>query len=138
MGKQPPNSMRLRRIGAIAQANRHIQQSLPSLARDGDLALFLEVLGRELFPLCQQGGLIEVECPSIQLARERLVPIGHLVTELILNSVKSGAGRIGQGGKLVDRHFKLEVDDGPASRTGSIRAEQRAGHGHSSGYGAEA
>ena len=107
------------RIGAIAQANRHIQQSLPSLAQDGDLALFLKVLSRELFPLCPQGGLIEVECPSIQLARERLVPIGHLVTELVLNSVKSGAKRIGLSGEIVEKHFKLEIDDdGPGLQDG--------------------
>ncbi len=107
------------RIGAIAQANRHIQQSLPSLAQDGDLALFLEVLSRELFSLCPQGGLIEVECPSIQLSRERLVPIGHLVTELVLNSVKSGAGRINMRGELEDKHLELEIDDdGPGLQDG--------------------
>lgn len=99
------------RISAIAQANRHIQQSLPSLAQDGDLALFLQVLSRELFHLCPQGGVIEVECPSIQLTRERLVPIGHLVTELVLNSVKSGAGRIDLRGELEGDHLKLELDD---------------------------
>ncbi|MBB3713791.1 two-component sensor histidine kinase [Limimaricola variabilis] len=107
------------RIGAIAQANRHIQQSLPSLAQDGDLALFLNVLSRELFPLCPQGGLIEMECASIQLARERLVPIGHLVTELVLNSVKNGAKRIDLSGEMVDKHFKLEIDDdGPGLKVG--------------------
>ncbi|MGR3591813.1 MAG: sensor histidine kinase [Limimaricola soesokkakensis] len=107
------------RIGAIAQANRHIQQSLPSLAQDGDLALFLNVLSRELFPLCPQGGLIEVDCASIQLARERLVPIGHLVTELVLNSVKNGAKRIDLSGEMVDNHFKLAIDDdGPGLQIG--------------------
>jgi len=107
------------RIGAIAQANRHIQQSLPGLAQHGDLALFLKVLSRELFPLCPQGGLIEVDCPSLQLARDRLVPIGHLVTELVLNSVKSGAGHIGLQGELAEGHFRLEIDDdGPGLQEG--------------------
>ena len=107
------------RIGAIAQANRHIQQSLPGLAQHGDLALFLQVLSRELFPLCPQGGLIEVDCPSLHLARDRLVPIGHLVTELVLNSVKSGAGRIGLQGELSEGHFQLEIDDdGPGLQEG--------------------
>lgn len=107
------------RIGAIAQANRHIQQSLPGLAQHADLALFLKVLSRELFPLCPQGGLIEVECPSLHLARDRLVPIGHMVTELVLNSVKSGAGRIGLRGELAEGHFQLEVDDdGPGLQEG--------------------
>ncbi|MHA6345755.1 sensor histidine kinase [Roseivivax sp. CAU 1761] len=99
------------RIGAIAQAHRQIQQSLPGLAQHGDLALFLQVLSRELFPLCPQGGLIEVECPSLNLARDRLVPIGHLVTELVLNSVKSGAGRIGLRGEQAEGYFQLEIDD---------------------------
>ncbi|MGX9855354.1 hypothetical protein ACR03S_07945 [Limimaricola variabilis] len=49
------------RIGAIAQANWHIQHSLSGLARHGDLALFLEVLSREFFPLYPQGGLIEAD-----------------------------------------------------------------------------
>ncbi|MGR3498591.1 MAG: sensor histidine kinase [Limimaricola soesokkakensis] len=107
------------RIGAIAQANRHIQQSLPGLAQHGDLALFLQVLSRELFPLCPQDGLIEVDCPALHLARDQLVPIGHLVTELVLNSVKSGAGRIGLQGELADGHFRLEVDDdGPGLQEG--------------------
>jgi two-component sensor histidine kinase len=109
------------RIGAIAQANRHIQQSLPGLAQDGDLALFLQVLSRELFPLCPQGGLIEVDCPSLHLTRDRLVPIGHLVTELVLNSVKCGAGRIGLRGELAEGHFQLEIDDdGPGLREGFV------------------
>jgi two-component sensor histidine kinase len=99
------------RIGAIAQANRHIQQSLPSLAEDGDLALFLNVLSHELFPLCPQGGIIKVTCPSILLAREQLVSIGHLVTELVLNAVKNGAKRIDLIGEQVDAQFSLSVND---------------------------
>ncbi|WP_417770056.1 sensor histidine kinase [Stappia sp.] len=102
------------RIGAIAQANRHIQQSLPGLAENGDLALFLEVLSRELFPLCPRGGLIEVECPSVSVPRDQLVSIGHLVTELVLNAVKSGAGRIDLRGDLEDKQLTLSLnDDGP-------------------------
>lgn len=99
------------RIGAIAQANRHIQQSLPGLSHEGDLALFLQVLSRELFPLCPQGGLIDVECTPINFSRERLVPIGYLITELVLNSVKSGATRIMFRGAPLEGRFKLKVDD---------------------------
>ncbi len=99
------------RIGAIAQANRHIQQSLPGLSHEGDLALFLQVLSRELFPLCPQGGLIDVDCAPIDFSREHLVPIGYLVTELVLNSVKSGATRIIFRGAPLESSFKLEVDD---------------------------
>jgi two-component sensor histidine kinase len=99
------------RIGAIAQANRHIQQSLPDLSHEGDLALFLDVLSRELFPLCPQGGLIEVDCTPIHFPRERLVPVGYLVTELVLNSVKSGAKRIVFRGVPLENCFKLEIDD---------------------------
>lgn len=99
------------RIGAIAQANRHIQQSLPGLSHDGNLALFLQVLSRELFPLCPQDGLIDVDCTPINFSRERLVPIGYLVTELVLNSVKSGATRIVFRGVSLENCFKLEVDD---------------------------
>tara|TARA_R100000935_G_scaffold13666_1_gene27323 strand:+ start:455 stop:1585 length:1131 start_codon:yes stop_codon:yes gene_type:complete len=99
------------RIGAIAQANRHIQQSLPGLSHEGDLALFLQVLSRELFPLCPQGGLIDVDCMPKNFSRERLVPIGYLVTELVLNSVKSGAARIVFRGIPLETCFKLEVDD---------------------------
>ncbi len=99
------------RIGAIAQANRHIQQSLPGLSEDGDLGLFLEVLSRELLPLCPQGGLIDVECPPIPLARERLVSIGHLITELVLNAVKSGAARIDLRGEMVGEKLRLCLDD---------------------------
>ncbi|EAQ04577.1 two-component sensor histidine kinase [Pseudooceanicola batsensis HTCC2597] len=99
------------RIRAIAQANRHIQQSLPGHSKHGDLALFLEVLGRELFPLCPKGGLIEVECPSLQLDRGQLVSLGHLITELVLNSVKSGAQRIGLQGDATEGHLRLLIDD---------------------------
>ena len=99
------------RISAIAQANRHIQQSLPGPSRDGDLALFLKVLSRELFPLCPKGGLIEVACPSVQLARDRLVSLGYLVTELVLNSVKSGAERIDIRGETGKTHLELWIDD---------------------------
>ena len=114
------------RIGAIAQANRHIQQSLPGLAQDGDLALFLQVLSRELFPLCPQGGLIEVDCPSLHLARDRLVPIGHLVTELVLNSVKSGAGRMGFGANWrKDISSSRSTMTVPAFRMASIQTRAR-------------
>jgi two-component sensor histidine kinase len=107
------------RIGAIAQANRHIQQSLPGHSQHGDLALFLKVLSRELLPLCPQGGLIEVDCPSLQLNRDRLVSLGHLVTELVLNSVKSGAKRIGLQGDLTTEHLQLLIDDdGPGLEEG--------------------
>lgn len=83
------------------------------------MALFLEVLSREFCPLCPQGGLIEGDCPSIRLARDRLVPISHLVTELALNSVKSGAGRIGLQGGLAEGHFRLKFDDdGPGLQEG--------------------
>ena len=99
------------RIGAIAQANRHIQQSLPSLAEDGDLSLFLNVLSHELFPLCPQGGIIEVTCPSILLAREKLVSIGHLVTELVLNAVKNGAKRIDLIGEKKGAGLVLSIND---------------------------
>lgn len=102
------------RIGAIAQANRQIQQSLPSLAQEGDLCLFLKVLSRELFPLCPQGGIIEVDCASISLARERLVSLGHVVTELVLNAVKNGAKRIDLICERKDDQIDLVVaDDGP-------------------------
>ena len=99
------------RIGAIAQANRHIQQSLPRLAEDGDLALFLDVLSRELFPLCPQGGIIEVSCLSVPIPRDRLVSIGHLITELVLNAVKNGAKRIDLFGERRGEHLCLSVND---------------------------
>ncbi len=99
------------RIGAIAQANRHIQQSLPSLAEDGDLSLFLNVLSQELFSLCPQGGIIEVACPSVFLAREKLVAIGHLVTELVLNAVKNGAKRIDLIGEKEGAELVLSIND---------------------------
>lgn len=99
------------RIGAIAQANRHIQQSLPDLSHEGDLALFLQVLSRELFPLCPQGGLIDVDCTPIHFSRERLVAIGYLITELVLNSIKSGATRIVFRGAPFEGWFKIDVDD---------------------------
>jgi two-component sensor histidine kinase len=102
------------RIGAIAQANRHIQQSLPDLAEDGDLAVFLEVLSRELFPLCPQGGIIEVTCLSVLLSREKLVSIGHLVTELVLNAVKNGAKQVDLVGEREDAHLCLSVSDNGA------------------------
>ncbi|MGR3453980.1 sensor histidine kinase [Pseudooceanicola sp.] len=99
------------RINAIAQANRQIQQSLPGHSQHGDLALFLKVLSHELVALCPPDGLIEVDCPSLQLARDRLVSVGHLVTELVLNSVKSGAKRIGLRGVRTEEHLRLLIDD---------------------------
>ncbi|MHA6345490.1 sensor histidine kinase [Roseivivax sp. CAU 1761] len=101
------------RVAAIAQASRHIQQSLPDPWAPGDLALFLRVLSKELFPLCPQGGLIELDCAELALPRDKLVAIGHLVTELVLNAMKSGATRIYLSARPHGDALRIEVaDDG--------------------------
>ena len=117
------------RIGAIAQANRHIQQSLPRLSEDGDLALFLDVLSRELFPLCPQGGIIEVHCPSVSFPRDKLVSIGHLTTELVLNAVKNGAKRIDLTGEHVGEQLCLSVDDDGAGLPEGFNPNESRGLG---------
>jgi len=82
------------RVGAIAQVHRHIY--LGDAIESVDCRQYLQRLCAALSDMLRSpdGGIIVCESLSVHLPTERIVSIGLIVSELVTNAAKHGAGRI--------------------------------------------
>ncbi len=117
-GAEPETAERLKeaagRIVSIAAVHRRLYESGAGAAQDAaqHLALLVEELGRSV-----GSGPREVALraePGLLLEPERLAALGLLVTELVTNALKHGAGRVTVSLALAEEEAVLAVaDEGP-------------------------
>jgi len=82
------------RVGAIAQAHRHIY--LSDNAESVDCKVYLQRLCRDLSAMLRlaKGAQLTLEGIEVQMLIEQIVSIGLIVSELVINAAKYGAGDI--------------------------------------------
>lgn len=97
------------RIMSIAAVHRRLYQG--GSVQDADAAMFLEALVQDLEPMIDTGRVIKLRAESIMLGADALTPLGLIVSELVINAAKYGAGTIGVEFRRVDGGLLVRVED---------------------------
>ena len=100
------------RVMTIAAVHRRLYES-GSVGRD-DVALYLRGLLDDMRAILGSEAdrrPIELDVAPTPLAADQLTPIGLIVSELVMNAIKYGAGRVRVSGGMADGAFRLAVED---------------------------
>lgn len=115
----------IQRIAAMAAAQRVLYQSRDPLRFDaGGFIQAVAMTARQAF-----GGVVSITCQTapVQLPNDLAMPLALMLSELLINAVKHGGGKVTVGLQQDMQEYELYVQDGgPGFADGAIRAGRRS------------
>ena len=114
------------RIMSIAAVHRRLYEG--ASVAEGSVSLFLAALLDDLKDIADGRG-IELDAEPIMLSADGLTPVGLIVSELVTNALKYGAGTIKVNVRPVERGIEVVVEDEGAGLAVDIAAPGKRGLG---------